>query len=250
MNIAGANTQVKIENGSSIIMGRYYATTATITQTGGNVTFYSDAGTTVGGTGALIFDTDNPTGNTQNYRYNLNGGTLTVPQIINANTFSSLGSNGNPTAALYLNGGTLAAAAHAGDIIGDFITGSANGYSAPARGTESAPMVEPSRPMAPRCRSTPGFSTIPPLPQCDGGLTIKSSVPGGILILNPTATNANTAAGAAISANTFNGPVNIVSGTLQTQNVGALAGSSLLTVGANGKFDVSLMPGAPASPRN
>ena len=29
----------------------------------------------------------------------------------------------------------------------------------------------------------------------DGGLTIKSSVPGGILILNPTATNANTAAG-------------------------------------------------------
>ena len=93
LNIAGANTQVKIENGSSIIMGRYYATTATITQTGGNVTFYSDAGTTVGGTGALIFDTDNPTGNTQNYRYNLNGGTLTVPQIINANTFS-LGHDG------------------------------------------------------------------------------------------------------------------------------------------------------------
>ena len=64
--------------------------------------------------GAMIFDTDNPTGNTQNYRYNLNGGTLTVPQIVNANTFS-LATTANPTAAIVLNGGTLAAAAHAGD---------------------------------------------------------------------------------------------------------------------------------------
>ena len=91
---------IKIENGSSIIMGRYYPTSAKINQNGGNVTFYSDAGTTVGGTGAMIFDTDNPTGNTQNYRYILNGGTLTVPQIINANTFSSLYSNAHPTGTL------------------------------------------------------------------------------------------------------------------------------------------------------
>ena len=84
----------------------------------------------------------------------------------------------------------------------------------------------------------------------DGGLTIKSSVPGGVLILNPVDTNTNNAAGAAISANTFTGPVNIVSGTLQPQKLGALAGSSSLTVGPNGKFDVNFMPGPPAFPRS
>ncbi len=246
LNIAGANTQVKIENNSSIIMGRFYAQTATITQTGGNVTFYSDAGTTVGGTGALIFDTDNPTGNTQNFRYNLNGGTLTVPQIINANTFS-LATTANPTAALVLNGGTLAAAANAGDVIGDFITGTANGYAAPPAvriGTNGGTIETNGATV----QINAGIFHDPNAATVDGGLTIKSSVPGGVLVLNPSFTNANTAAGAQISANTFNGPVNIVSGTLQTQVVGALAGSSLVTVGANGKFDVSLMSSAPSLP--
>ena len=246
LNIAGANTQVKIENGSSIIMGRFYAQTATITQSGGNVTFYSDAGTTVGGTGALIFDTDNPTGNAQNFRYNLNGGTLTVPQVLNANAFS-LATTANPTAALVLNGGTLAAAAHAGDFIGDFITGTANGYAAPPAvriGTNGGTIETNGATV----QINAGIFHDPNAAAVDGGLTIKSSVPGGVLVLNPSFTNANTAAGAQISANTFNGPVNIVSGTLQTQKVGALAGSSLLTVGANGKFDVSVMPGAPSLP--
>jgi fibronectin-binding autotransporter adhesin len=253
LNIAGANTQVKIENGSSIIMGRFYAQTATITQSGGNVTFYSDAGTTVGGTGALIFDTDNPTGNAQNFRYLLNGGTLTVPQIINANTFSvATVTNGavvGPQGTIVLNGGTLAAAAHAGDVISDFITGTANGYAAPptVRIGANGGTIETN---GATVQINAGIFHDPTLAAgvADGGLTVKSSVPGGILVLSPSFTNANTAAGAQISANTFNGPVNIVSGTLQTQNIGALAGSSLVTVGANGKFDVSLLPSAPSLP--
>jgi len=244
LNIAGANTQVKIENGSSIIMGRYYATTATINQSGGNVTFYSDAGVTKGGTGALIFDTDNPAGNTQNYRYNLNGGTLTVPQIINANTYSSLGSNNNPNAALFLNGGTLAAAANPGDFISDFITGNAGYYAPPAvKVGNGGGTIETN---GATVQINAGIFHDPGANAVDGGLTVKSSVAGGVLILNPIGTNANTAAGAAITANTFTGPVTITSGTLRPQSFGALAGSTSLVVGPSGVFDVSFMPGPPS----
>jgi autotransporter-associated beta strand protein len=68
-------------------------------QNGGTVTFYSDGGTNVGGTGSL--NIGNAGAGT--YTYNLNGGTLTVPQIRKA------GAGGSGT--FNFNGGTLKAAA-------------------------------------------------------------------------------------------------------------------------------------------
>ena len=73
----------------------------TINQYGGAVTFYSDFATTVGGTG--VIDLRTASGSTGANTYNLNGGTLTVPQIIASQTTG--------TRAFNLNGGTLKAAA-------------------------------------------------------------------------------------------------------------------------------------------
>jgi fibronectin-binding autotransporter adhesin len=79
--------------------------TGTFDQNGGNVTFFSDSGVTVGGTGYLDMDLEN--GGTQssgNYTYNLNGGVLTVPRIQKTEDNAS-------TTTFNFNGGTLKAAA-------------------------------------------------------------------------------------------------------------------------------------------
>ena len=68
-----------------------------VNQLGGNVTFYSDAGATVGGTGALDLNYAGAAGSTSTY--NLAGGILNVPQIISS---SSTG-----TRSFNFNGGTL-----------------------------------------------------------------------------------------------------------------------------------------------
>ena len=70
--------------------------TTTFDQNGGTVTFYSDAATTVGGTGYLSLGRNGDSGT---YTYNLNGGILTVPQIQYAATSGSGTFN--------FNGGTL-----------------------------------------------------------------------------------------------------------------------------------------------
>ena len=72
------------------------AGTATFNQNGGTVTFYSDNGSTVGGTGYLSLGRSGDSGT---YAYNLNGGVLTVPQIQYAATSGSGTFN--------FNGGTL-----------------------------------------------------------------------------------------------------------------------------------------------
>ena len=74
---------------------------AVVNQSGGAVTFYSNAGTTVGGTGVLDLAVSGSA--TSSSTYNLNGGTLTVPSVTVT----------NPTVGTRLfnfNGGTLKAA--------------------------------------------------------------------------------------------------------------------------------------------
>jgi autotransporter-associated beta strand protein len=68
---------------------------------GGAVTFFSDNGTTVGGSGVLDLHQGN--GSTVNNSFNLNGGTLTVSAITSANA--------SGTRAFNFNGGTLKAPA-------------------------------------------------------------------------------------------------------------------------------------------
>jgi len=75
------------------------AGTSVITQNAGTVTFYSDNGTTVGGSGDLDMQY---TTSLANNTYNLNGGTLIVPQLDSTSTAG--------TRTFNFNGGTLTAA--------------------------------------------------------------------------------------------------------------------------------------------
>jgi autotransporter-associated beta strand protein len=87
-----------LDNGTSMKMCRAGNTgTNVVNQASGNVTFYSDAGVTVGGGGNL--DLNYAGGPSSSSIYNLNGGTLSVPQIVAS---SSTGSS-----TFNFNGGTL-----------------------------------------------------------------------------------------------------------------------------------------------
>src|SRR5581483_1059642 len=93
---------VTLQNNASMLFGNggNHSGASTFTQNGGTVAFYSDAGTTIGGTGVLNLGVGSSTGT---YAYNLNGGTLTVPKIQKA----AAGASGS----FNFNGGTLKAAA-------------------------------------------------------------------------------------------------------------------------------------------
>jgi fibronectin-binding autotransporter adhesin len=97
--VAGAT--VKLWNNSGINFANVNNTgTGTINQSGGSVTFYSNGGTTVGGTGAVVLGGGTSSGT---YTYQLNGGTLTAPSV----TRTSASGSGT----FNFNGGTLKAAA-------------------------------------------------------------------------------------------------------------------------------------------
>jgi fibronectin-binding autotransporter adhesin len=93
-----AGSNINLLNNASIAFGAQsnQTGTGTVNQNGGNVTFYSDGGTIVGGTGSTILGT----AGTGTYTYNLNGGTLTTPSV----------SRSTGTGIFNFNGGTLKAA--------------------------------------------------------------------------------------------------------------------------------------------
>ena len=110
VNMSGSST-IRLENNISINMGAQpLASDGTFNQSGGNVTFYSDAGVTPGGTGVLRLGA--VAGISGTYTYNLNGGTLTVDNIT-----ATAGDGG--ISIFNFNGGTLKAAAN----ITNWITG-------------------------------------------------------------------------------------------------------------------------------
>lgn len=88
---------LNLRNNSSIIFGQNgnAGPGNVFVQNGGTVTFYSDAGVTMGGTGSLNLGNSGSGAHT----YTLAGGTLTVPQIRKA--------GGTSTATFNFNGGTL-----------------------------------------------------------------------------------------------------------------------------------------------
>ncbi|MBW8864845.1 MAG: autotransporter-associated beta strand repeat-containing protein, partial [Verrucomicrobia bacterium] len=100
VNLTGT-ASVNVWNGNFISMGaNNNANSGTINQNGGTVTLYSDAGVTPGGNGILYLGRAGTSGGT--FTYNLNGGTLTVPQI-QRNTANAA------NAVFNFNGGTLKA---------------------------------------------------------------------------------------------------------------------------------------------
>lgn len=173
-----------------------------INQTGGAVTFYSNAGTTVGGTGDL--DLQRAGAAASNNTYNLNGGTLTVPAVISTATTG--------TRTFNLNGGTLAAAGPSANFIN---LGSGTGVARTNVRNGGAIIhtngYDVTIPQVLEHSNIDGDNAI------DGGLTKQGA---GNLTLT--------------AANTYTGPTTITAGTLTLSNAGAVNGSSGVTINGSG----------------
>ncbi|HEY7087549.1 MAG TPA: autotransporter-associated beta strand repeat-containing protein, partial [Tepidisphaeraceae bacterium] len=95
VNMSGT-AQINILNNGNIRMGVFDTAGGLWNHNGGAITFYSDNGAVVGGTGALFVGSDAGAST-----FNLNGGTVTVP---------SVGHGGSGTGFFNFNGGVLKAA--------------------------------------------------------------------------------------------------------------------------------------------
>ncbi|MEO5912613.1 MAG: autotransporter-associated beta strand repeat-containing protein [Luteolibacter sp.] len=195
---------VNLYNSSAIKMNADGTVGANVVnQSGGAVTFYSDAGITVGGTGNL--DLQRAGAAASNNTYNLNGGTLTVPQVAStattgSRTFNFNGGTIKPTATsttfFNLGAGTTRANVRNGGAKID-----SNGFNI----TVAQSLVH---------------SDVGGDAATDGGLTKSGN---GILTLN--------------SAHTYTGPTVVSAGTLTLANSGSVDTSSSISInGSNAKL--------------
>ncbi len=204
------NGNLFLENGSSIKMCRGNNNTGAnvVNQLGGNVTFYSDAGMTVGGPGSL--DLNYAGGASSTNTYNLNGGTLTVPQIISSSSAA--------TRVFNFNGGTLKAAAAGASFLAAGAVSRANVRNNGAKIDTSGLNVTVGQPLL--------HSAITGDSAADGGLT-KSGA--GTLTLGGT--------------NTYTGATTINAGTLALASAGSIANSRNIAVAGGAVLDVSAVTG-------
>jgi len=196
-----------LENSASIKMSRGNNNTGSnvVNQLGGTVKFFSDAGVTVGGAGNLDLDY---AGTASTNTYNLNGGTLTVPQITaSVSTGSSL---------FNFNGGTLAPTANNATFVQGLTRANIRNNGAKI--------------------DTAGFnvtigqalqhSAISGDNATDGGLTKNGA---GILTLSGT--------------NTYTGATTINAGTVALGSAGSIASSRSIAIAGEALFDVSAAGG-------
>ncbi|HET7873016.1 MAG TPA: autotransporter-associated beta strand repeat-containing protein, partial [Terriglobales bacterium] len=199
-----------LENSSSLKMcrGNNNVGSNVVNQLGGAVTFYSDAGVTLGGGGNL--DLNNAGGASSSTTYNLNGGTLTVPQII--------ASSANGSRVFNFNGGTLKAASSG-------ISFFAAGIATTANVRNGGAIVDTTN-----LNITIGqalvHSTIPGDRSTDGGLFKKGS---GVLTLT--------------GVNTYTGPTLVSNGALTVGSNGSISDSSLISVSSGAVLNVSAVSG-------
>lgn len=173
-----------------------------VNQTGGNVTFYSDAGTTVGGTGNL--DLQRAGAAASSNTYNLNGGTLTVPQVISSATTG--------TRVFNFNGGTLKAAATQAAF---FNLGSGTGVAS-ANIRDGGAKID-----------TNGFNVTIAQPLLHSPLGEDAITDGGLTKLSAgvlTLTGPGTYTGATI----------VSGGTLALDGSGSINSSSAITISGSG----------------
>jgi fibronectin-binding autotransporter adhesin len=175
-----------------------------INQTGGNVTFFSDNATTVGGTGVIDMQTIGAAAS--NNTYNLDGGTLTVPQIISTATTG--------TRTFNLNGGTLKAA---GNSAAFFNLGAGN---ARANVRNGGAIIDTNNFNVTVAQALV-HSNIDGDNATDGGLTKNGN---GILTLS--------------AVNTYTGATTVNAGTLALGASASLA-STQITTASGATFDVS-----------
>ena len=192
-----------LENSASIkmSMGNNNTGSNVVNQLGGTVAFYSDAGATVGGSGNLDLDYG---GTASTNTYNLNGGTLTVPQITasvstGSNLFNFNGGTLKPTGsnATFMQGLTLANIRNNGakiDTAGFNVTIGQSLLHSAISGDSAT----------------------------DGGLTKNGT---GILTLS--------------GSNSYTGNTTVNAGTLALGSAGSIANSRSLIIAGGALFDAS-----------
>lgn len=187
-----------------------------INQSGGFVTSYSDGGTTVGGAGVLDMQTSGSAASTNTY--NLNGGVLTVPQIISTVTTG--------TRAFNFNGGTLKAASASAAFV-NLVTGTG---TARANVRDGGALID-SNGKDITIGQALLHSNIGSDAAADGGLA-KSGT--GTLTLTAT--------------NTYSGATTVSGGTLVLSGLGSVNSSSGIIVNGSGtKFvQVSALASTPS----
>ena len=206
INVSSGNLNLNSGTSIQFSLGNNRSGPSVFTQTGGNVTFYSDNHSTVGGAGVLNFQ--NTGSASSNSTYHLNGGTLTVPQIMSSVTTGSRIFN--------FNGGTLKAATDAQTLMTATAVSRANVRNGGAIVDTNGKSVTIAAALL--------HSNIGGDNATDGGLT-KSGV--GTLTLS--------------GANTYTGDTTIGAGTLTLASTGSIANSA--TIIANGTFNVSAVTG-------
>lgn len=201
------NGNVFLDNGTSVKMCRSGNTGGNVVnQVGGNVTFYSDAGVTVGGGGNL--DLNYAGAATSSNTYNLNGGTLTVPTIT--------ASSGSGASLFNFNGGTLKPTASTTTFLQGLTLASIrnNGAKIDTAGWNIT------------VNQAMNHSTINGDLAMDGGLTKNGA---GNLILGGT--------------NTYTGNTVINVGTLSLGSVASIASSRNISVASGAVLDLSAVTG-------
>ena len=213
LNVSGS-AEVNFVNNSLVTMSQYYGRPSTINQSGGKVVFYSDAGSTPGGTGGILIN-GNGAGNMV---YNLNGGTLNMPPM--TYTPNQAGAYGGGSGVFNFNGGVLQTSEASGDyLLG--ITGT-NGLEL-ATNVEAGGAIIDTQGNAVTINNNL-LSSNGSL--ADGGLT---KIGAGTLTLT--------------GSNTFDGGVFVDAGTLIIANNYSLADGSNLTVTAGGVFGLPVSAG-------
>lgn len=200
INVSSGN--LNLNSSSSIKFNRETGTGANvINQTGGNITYYSDNATTVGGSGDLDMMLKGAAGS--NNTYNLNGGTLTVPRIISTTN--------NGTRTFNFNGGTLKAASNQAAFL-SLGTGNAR-----ANVRNGGALI-----------NTNGFNvTI-------GQALLHSNI-GGDAATDGGLTKSGNGTLTLTGANTYNGPTAVNAGSLLVTGSGSLATNGL-TVASSATF--------------
>ena len=177
-----------------------------VNQNGGTITFYSDNGVTVGGTGVL--DLMQVGAATSNSTYNLNGGTIIVPQVLSAKNIGSRTFN--------FNGGTLEAAV------------STTSFMNLGTGTEVANVRNGGALI-----NTNGFSITVPQVLSHSNVAGDNAVDGGLSVSGSGALTLT-------AANTYTGPTTVTGGKLVLGGSGSINTSSGINVnGAGARFTQS-----------
>ena len=201
IDISGGN--LNLNQGSSIKMDQNTGVGAdVINQNGGNITFYSDFATTVGGGGDLDMMLGGAA--TSNTTYNLNGGVLTVPAI------HSTTNNGSRT--FNFNGGVLQPTANNAAFI-TLGTGTA------VANVRNGGAIINSNGFAITIGQVLSHSNVAGDNAVDGGLTKQ-----GVGNLTLTAVN------------TYTGGTNVTGGTLILTGTGSINSSNGINVSSGGKF--------------